>query len=56
VHGFNDVGQTKVHTAEPSVHEPGPSEVEIAVEKLKRYKSPGTNEILEKLVQAGGNN
>jgi hypothetical protein len=28
--------------------------VEIAIEKLKRYKSPGSNQILAELIQAGG--
>jgi hypothetical protein len=42
-----------VYTAEPLV--PGPSrlEVEIAIAKLKKYKSPGSDEIPEKLIQAG---
>jgi hypothetical protein len=40
--------------AEPLV--PGPShlEVEIAIAKLKKYKSPGSEEILAELIQAGG--
>jgi nanoRNase/pAp phosphatase (c-di-AMP/oligoRNAs hydrolase) len=29
-------------------------EVEIASEKLKRYKSPGTDEVLVELIKAGG--
>jgi hypothetical protein len=45
VHGINDVRQTEIHTAEPSVPEPSSSEVEITVEKLKRYKSPGIDQI-----------
>jgi hypothetical protein len=49
VHGVNDVRQTEIHTAEPSS-----SEVEIAIEKLKRYKSPGIDKIPAKLIQAGG--
>jgi hypothetical protein len=46
--------QTEVHTAEPLV--PGPSrlEVEIAIAKLKKYKSPGGDEIPTELIQAGG--
>jgi hypothetical protein len=48
------VSEVKVHTAEPLV--PGPSglEVEIAITKLKKYKSPGSDEIPAKLIQAGG--
>jgi hypothetical protein len=40
--------------AEPLV--PGPSRlvVEIAVTKLKKYKSPGSDQILAELIQAGG--
>jgi hypothetical protein len=40
VHGVNDVRQTEIHTAEPLVPEPSDSEVEMAIEKLKRHKSP----------------
>jgi hypothetical protein len=55
VHRVNDVRQTEIHTVEPLVPEPSSSEVEIAIEKLKRYKSPGINQIPEELVEAGGN-
>jgi hypothetical protein len=55
IHGVNDVRQTKIHTAEPLVPEPGSSEVEIAIEKLKSYKSPGTDQIPAELIHAGGN-
>jgi hypothetical protein len=44
-----------MHTAEPLVHEPNPFEVEIAIGKLERCKSPGTDQNLPELVQAGGN-
>jgi hypothetical protein len=54
VHGVNDVRQTEIHTAEPLVPEPNSSEVEIAIEKLKRYKSPGTDQIPAELIQARG--
>jgi hypothetical protein len=49
------VRQIEVHTAEPLV--PGPSrlEVEIAIAKLKKYKSPGSDQIPAELIQAGGN-
>jgi hypothetical protein len=54
VHNVSDVKQIVVHTAEPSV--PGPSrlEEEIAVAKLKKYKSPGSDQIPAELIQAGG--
>jgi hypothetical protein len=32
------------HTAEPLAPEPSAFEVEMAIEKLKRYKSPGTDQ------------
>jgi hypothetical protein len=53
VHNVNDVRQIEVHTAEPLV--PGPSrlEVEIAIAKLKKYKSPGSDQIPAELIQAG---
>jgi hypothetical protein len=37
-HGVNDVRQTEIHTAEPLVPEPITSEVEMAIENLKRHK------------------
>jgi hypothetical protein len=43
-----------VHTAEPSVPEPSLVEVETTVGKLKRYKSPGTDQIPARLIKAGG--
>jgi hypothetical protein len=39
------VRQTEMHTAEPFVTEPSSSEVEVAIGKLKRYKSPGVDQI-----------
>jgi hypothetical protein len=54
VHNVSDVRQIEVHTAEPLV--PGPSrlEVEIAIAKLKKHKSPGNDQIPAGLIQAGG--
>jgi len=37
VHGVNDVRQIKIHITEPLVPEPSAFEVELAIEKLKRY-------------------
>jgi hypothetical protein len=42
-----------MHTAELLVPDPSP-EVEIPIAKLKRYKSPGSDQILAELIQAGG--
>jgi len=55
VHGFNDVSQTEKHTVEPLVPKPSSFVVEIAIEKLKRYKSPCIAQILSELIQAGDN-
>jgi hypothetical protein len=55
VHGVNDIRQTEIYTAEPLVPEPRSFEVEIAIEKLKRNKSPRIDQILAELIQAGGN-
>jgi hypothetical protein len=54
VHGAGGVRQTEIHTAEPFVPEPSASEVENATGKLKRYKSPGIDQIPAELIQAGG--
>jgi hypothetical protein len=43
VHRVSDVRQLEIHTAEPLVPDPSPFEVEIAIENLKRYKSPGVD-------------
>jgi hypothetical protein len=50
IHGVNDVRQTELHTTEPIVPEPRASEVEMAIEKLKRHKSPGIGQIPAELI------
>jgi hypothetical protein len=52
---MGDIRQTEINTADPLVPEPSSFEVEIAVGKLKRYKSPGIDQILAELIQAGEN-
>jgi hypothetical protein len=52
VHGAGGVRQTEMHTAEPFVPEPSASEVEVAVGKSRRYKSPGVDQIPAELTQA----
>jgi hypothetical protein len=54
VQGAGGVRQTEIHTAEPLVPEPSASEVEVAVRKFERYKSPGVDQILVELIQALG--
>jgi hypothetical protein len=54
VHNVSDVRQIEIHKAEQLL--PGPSclEAETAIAKLKRYKSPGSDEIPAEAIQAGG--
>jgi hypothetical protein len=44
VHNVSDVRQIEVYMAEPLV--PGPSrlQIEIAITKLKKYRSPGSDQ------------
>jgi hypothetical protein len=53
VHGVNDVRQTETQTAEPLVPEPSAFEVQMAMEKLKRYKSPNMDPVSAQLIKAG---
>jgi hypothetical protein len=55
VDGVNYVRQTEMHTAKPLIHEPSCFKVNIYIEKLKIYESPGTDQILAEMIQAGGN-
>jgi hypothetical protein len=54
VYGACGVRQAEIHTAEPLVPEPSASEVEVAIGKLKRFKSPGVDQIPAEIIQAGG--
>ena len=55
VHKDNDVGEIEIQTAEPLIPHPTLLEDEIAVEKLKKYKYPGIDQIPAELIQNGGN-
>jgi hypothetical protein len=48
------IRQTETQTAESFVPESSASEVEVAVGKLKRYTSPGVDQIPAELIQSGG--
>jgi hypothetical protein len=37
VHRVSDVTQIEIHTTEPLVPDPSPSEIDIAIAKLKSY-------------------
>jgi hypothetical protein len=54
VHNVSDVRQIEEHMAIPLGTGPSRLEVEIAIAKLKKYKSPGSDQILAELIQAGG--
>ena len=45
MHGVKDVRQAEIHTEEPLVPEPSAAEFEMAIDKLKSYKSPGIDQI-----------
>jgi hypothetical protein len=54
VHKASDSGQIEIHTTEQLVPDPSPFDVEIAIAKLKRCKSPGSDQIPAEVIQAGG--
>jgi hypothetical protein len=54
VHSVSDVRQKEIHTAELLVSDPSLFEIEIAIAKLKRYNSPGSDQTPAELIQAGG--
>jgi hypothetical protein len=54
VHRVSDDRQREIHTAEPLVPEPSPFEVENAIANFRKYKSPGSDQILAELIQEGG--
>ena len=53
VHEVN-IRQAEIHTVEPLVPEPSAFEFELAIEKLKNYKSPGIDQIPAELIKVGG--
>jgi len=52
VRGVNDVSSTEIHTAKPLVPELSSFGVKMAIEKLKRHKSPGIDQIPAELIKA----
>ena len=55
VYKDNDVGEIEIQTAEPLIPDPTRLEVETVIEKLKKYKSPGIDQIPAELIQDGRN-
>jgi hypothetical protein len=43
-----------MHRAKPLIPDPSHPEAETAIAKLKKYKSPGSEQILAEMIQAGG--
>jgi len=54
IHEINNVTRGDIHITEPLMPEPSPFEIEMAIEKLKRHKSPGTDQLPPELMKAGG--
>jgi hypothetical protein len=54
VHKISDAWQMHIHRAEPLLPEPSPHETEISVPKLRKYKSPDSDQIPAELIQAAG--
>jgi hypothetical protein len=54
VHVVSDVRQTEIHTAELLVPEPSVFEVVLDIEKLKRHKLPGIDQIPAESIKAEG--
>jgi hypothetical protein len=53
VHRVNNIRQIKIRTAEPLVSDPRSFEVQIAIAKLKKFKSQGSYQFMPELIQAG---
>jgi hypothetical protein len=45
---------TETQTTEPLGPEPSASEFEMAIEKIKRHKSPGIDQLQAELIKTGG--
>ena len=54
VHGVKVVKHTEIHTAKPLVLEASAFQVEMAIDKLKRHKSPGVDQIPAELIKVEG--
>jgi hypothetical protein len=55
VHRVSDATQIEIlHKAETLVSDPSPFEVEIAIAKMKKYKSPSSDQIPAERIQTGG--
>jgi len=53
VHRVHEARQTELHATEPLLPEPSVFHVEMAIEKIKYYKSPGINQVPAELIKRG---
>jgi hypothetical protein len=53
VHSVSDIRQIEIHILEPLVRGPSCLEAEIALAKLRTYKSPDNDRIVAELIPAG---
>jgi hypothetical protein len=53
MHSFSENRQIEIHIIAPLVPELSALEVEIRIRKLRKYKSPGSNQMLAEMIQAG---
>jgi hypothetical protein len=51
---FTDIRQRKIYTGELLVSELSALEVQMAIEKLRKHKSPGIDQIAPELIKVGG--
>jgi hypothetical protein len=51
IHGADDVRERVIHTVKPLVPEPSAFDFGMAIEKLKRYKSSGIDQIPAELIK-----
>ena len=54
VHGFSDVRQAEIHTAEPLVPETNALDFELIIENLESHETPGIDQMPAELIKAGG--
>jgi len=53
INEVNDIRATEIHTAKPPVPDPSSINVELAIGKLRRHKSPSMDQIPAELIKAG---
>jgi len=51
IHDINDIRQTEIRAFEPLVSKLGSFKIKIAIEKVKRYKLSGIDQILAELIK-----